>query len=90
MTRRLHVTTRSVPDDPEGYRSGWRAVADSVRAQGGHAWRFQAVDRGDRYIEFIEWTSDDDLPACRDVAAARADLDAYGPVETCEIWREES
>jgi hypothetical protein len=89
MSRRLHVATRTVPAaQRSAYDAAWTRIATIVRGLDGRAWRFR---REPRFLEFIEWSGDDDAPALTHHPALReasAALDASFPSSGSEIWEE--
>lgn len=86
---RLLITRRRIPlDQSDEYAGLWRAVQRTAEGHGARAWIFASDDAGDRFIEFIEWRTADDVTALTDVAAAIDALDAAFAAEDSGTWTE--
>ncbi len=86
--RRLMSTRRRIPlDRTEDYAALWSAVRDAAEALGIHAWRFQARDRDDIYMEFLESAGPGPL-ADPGLGAAREALDRALVPEHSDEWEE--
>jgi hypothetical protein len=65
-------------------------VRHQVSHAGGRAWMFRALSAGHRFVEFVEWESDEDHPLVGrpDVASAVASLNAAFAAKDSETWLE--
>ncbi|MGH7502047.1 MAG: orotate phosphoribosyltransferase [Longimicrobiales bacterium] len=93
MNRRLGITYRHVSAGlVSEYDAAWRHVADMASAAGARVWRYQAIDRADTFIEFIEWQPgpDGDPVALPDaIEHLHTDLGSFGPGES-GVWADAS
>lgn len=85
------ITHRSIPlDRAEDYARLWREVRHQVSHAGGRAWMFRALNAGHRFVEFVEWQSDEEHPLIGrpDIAMTLDALDEAFPAKDSETWIE--
>ncbi|HEV2132320.1 MAG TPA: hypothetical protein VGR27_14490 [Longimicrobiaceae bacterium] len=78
--RRLVATRRLVsPERRAEYDAAWVRLHTAATARGAHAWRFAAADRGDVYVEFLEFAAEHDPREDFEAGAALRTLEATFP-----------
>jgi hypothetical protein len=92
--RRLLVRRRlCAPADRAEYDARWSSVVAAATSGGARAWRFRSEERGDLFVEFLEFSSPESDPRRReDASRALAALDAALPEDPppsapLEAWR---
>jgi hypothetical protein len=88
--RRLLCTRRRVAlDRVDEYLFAWLAAGAAAGRAGARAWLFRGSDHEDQFMEFVEWDDAASDPlADDDVAAALAQLAAFGAVIASDEWEE--
>ncbi|MEO5509550.1 MAG: hypothetical protein ABIV28_05840 [Longimicrobiales bacterium] len=93
--RRLRIRERTVPiDDVAMYGSAWTSLQRAAQAAGARAWVFRATEPDEtgmsRFIEFVEWLSDENDPSAlhRAIAAADANLKNIAAASDRGTWEE--
>ncbi len=78
--RRLMSIRRLVsPERREEYDAAWARLHAAATARGAHAWRFASVTHDDVYVEFLEFTPDQDPREDLEAGAALRALETAFP-----------